>query len=283
MTVAARGFAAALVLPFAAALVTAHTPQGTGQARLRAEIDRFARAGGGTVGVSALHLESGEAISVNGDEPFPMASTFKVPIAVRLFQRVDAGEVDLATMITLTERDIHPGSGEISQLLDDPGVSLSVLNLTELMLLISDNSATDLVLRAAGGAEAVNGRLRELGITDIRVDRPTIRLIADWSGVDLPPGIPGSRARGAPGRQRGVRRRPQGHGHARRHDGPAPGDLERRRPQRGEHGAAARHHAALHDRRGSDQGSSAARDRRHAQDGVDRRHGQRRRHHHAAE
>jgi len=176
-----------LVIPLTAALVVAQAPQETGAPRLRAEIERFARASGGTVGVSAVHLESGDAISINGGERFPMASTYKVPIAVRLFERVDVGEIDLADMVTLTERDLHPGSGEISQLLNDPGVSLSLLNLTELMLLISDNSATDLVLKAAGGPTAVNARLRALGVNDIRVDRPTIRLIADWSGVELPP------------------------------------------------------------------------------------------------
>jgi beta-lactamase class A len=176
-----------LVVPLTVALGSARAPQETGVARLEAEIERFARGAGGTVGVSAVHLESGRSISLNGGERFPMASTYKVPIAVRLFERVDAGEVDLAEMITLAERDLHPGSGEISQLLNDPGVSLSVLNLTELMLLVSDNSATDLVLKTAGGAEAVNARLRELGIDDISVNRPTIELIADWSGVVLPP------------------------------------------------------------------------------------------------
>jgi beta-lactamase class A len=179
--------ASGLAVPLASALLSAQAPQDTGAGRLQAEIERFARAAGGTVGVSAVHLESGETVSLNGGERFPMASTYKVPIAVRLFARVDAGEVDLADMVTLTEQDLHPGSGEISQLLNDPGVSLSVLNLTELMLLISDNSATDLVLEAAGGPEAVNVRLRELGVDGISVNRPTIRLIADWSGVALPP------------------------------------------------------------------------------------------------
>ncbi|HEX6317180.1 MAG TPA: serine hydrolase, partial [Gemmatimonadaceae bacterium] len=68
-------------------------------------------------------------------------------------------------------------------LFNDPGVSLSVHNLLELMLLISDNSATDIVLKVAGGAVAVNARLATLGINGISVDRPTIQLIADVVGV----------------------------------------------------------------------------------------------------
>jgi beta-lactamase class A len=57
----------------------------------------------------------------------------------------------------------------------------------ELMLLISDNSATDVVLRLAGGPEAVTSKMRELGITGINVNRPTVRLISEWLGADLPP------------------------------------------------------------------------------------------------
>jgi beta-lactamase class A len=96
---------------------------------------------------------------------------------------VQAGTVRLDSMIALKPSDLHPGSGTLTALFNDPGVSLSVHNLLELMLLISDNSATDIVLRVAGGAGAVNSRLRELGISGISVDRPTIRLIADAVGI----------------------------------------------------------------------------------------------------
>jgi beta-lactamase class A len=176
----------AAVALLAGALVSAQVP-GTRLVRLVGEVERLSAASGGRVGVSAVNLETQSAFSINGNEPFPMASTFKVPVAVQFFHRVDEGEIRLDDMVTLGPSDLHPGSGEIGHLLNDPGVSLSLLNLVELMLLISDNSATDLVLEAAGGPAAVNTRLGELGITGIRVDRPTIRLIADWSGVTLPP------------------------------------------------------------------------------------------------
>jgi beta-lactamase class A len=117
-----------------------------------------------------------------------MASTYKVPIAIQMLRLVDQGKLRLEDMVTLKPSDLHPGSGTVSNLLDDPGVSLSYRNLLELMLLISDNSATDLNLKAAGGGAAVNARLAELGIRGISVDRPTILLIADALGVkNLPP------------------------------------------------------------------------------------------------
>lgn len=160
----------------------------SGVDRLRGEVERLSAIARGKVGVGIIHLESGQELFVNKDEPFPMASTFKVPVAVQLLTKVDRGQVRLDSMIALQPSDLHPGSGTLSDLFDDPGVSLSLRNYLELMLLISDNSATDVVLKASGDGAAVTERIRALGIAGISVDRPTIRLIADAIGVkDLGP------------------------------------------------------------------------------------------------
>jgi len=172
----------------AAPLPAQGRPADPGLDRLRAEIESFAAIAKGTIGVGVIHLESGREVFVNGGTAFPMASTYKVPIAVQMLRLVDQGKLRLDEMVTLKPSDLHPGSGSISNLLDDPGVSLSYRNLLELMMLISDNSATDLNLKAAGGGAAVNARLAELGVRGISVDRPTILLIADAIGVkNLPP------------------------------------------------------------------------------------------------
>ena len=159
-----------------------------GLRRLEQELVHLSAASGGRVGIGAVHLESGREIFVNRNEPFPMASTYKVPIAVQLLTLVDSSRLRLDSMVTLRPSDLHPGSGTISNLLDDPGVSLSIRNLLELMLLISDNSATDINLRTVGWGPAVNARLRALGVSGISVDRPTVRVIADAIGIpSLPP------------------------------------------------------------------------------------------------
>ena len=182
--IAALAFGPPAAAPLAGQSVT--PADDAGLARLVAEIERLAPNSGGTVGVGAVHIETGRAVWFNGDERFPMASTYKVPIAVQLLSRVDRGEITLADMVELEPGDIHPGSGTISNLFDDPGVALSLRNLLELMLLISDNSATDLTLTAAGGPDAVNARMAELGVEGLSVDRPTSSLIGDYSGVETP-------------------------------------------------------------------------------------------------
>ncbi|MDX2181898.1 MAG: class A beta-lactamase [Bryobacteraceae bacterium] len=134
----------------------------------------------GVVGATAIHLETGRRSSIRGAEPFPMASTVKVPIAVQLFGLIDEGKMTLTREIRLAASDLHPGSGVLTQLFKRPGVVLSVHNLLELMLLISDNSATDILLREVGGPAAVNARMAKLGIKGIRVDGSTQELILRW-------------------------------------------------------------------------------------------------------
>jgi|GEM_PF-291636 len=160
----------------------------------RAAYDYFAFSGGdslddalsrvtlpsGVAGATAIHLETGRRASLRGAEPFPMASTVKVPIAIQLFGLIDEGKTTLAREIRLTASDLHPGSGILTQLFKRPGVVLSVHNLLELMLLISDNSATDILLREVGGPAAVNARMAKLGIRGIRVDGSTQELIFRW-------------------------------------------------------------------------------------------------------
>ncbi|MGB9701009.1 MAG: class A beta-lactamase [Thermodesulfobacteriota bacterium] len=154
---------------------------------LEREIQGAAHLAGGIVGVYALHLETGRKISFHAQERFPMASVYKIPIAVQLLHRLDQGELSLDKMITIQAQDLRPGSSLISSYLFSPGVMLSVRNLLELMLVVSDNTATDILLRLAGGPKAVTARLRDMGIWDIDVSRPTINLIADATGFILPP------------------------------------------------------------------------------------------------
>jgi beta-lactamase class A len=157
-------------------------------ARLEQQIEFLTRSTDAVVGVSALHIESGRSVSVRGSERFPQASAVKVPIAVQIMALADEGQLQLDKMVTLKPADLHPGSGRISELLFHPGVALSIENIVELAIVISDNSAADLMLREAGGPAAVTARMKGLGLNGIRVDRSIAVLLADWGGVkNLPP------------------------------------------------------------------------------------------------
>lgn len=155
---------------------------------LETELARLAETSGGTMGLAVVHLESGRNAYLNADESFPMASTYKVPIAASLLQLVDEGTLALSNMIDIGPENLSPGSGTITTLFDDPGLSVSLHNLMEVMLLISDNTATDIILDKVGGGGAVTTRMRAWDLDGIRVDRPTQGIIADYLGLDeLPP------------------------------------------------------------------------------------------------
>lgn len=158
--------------------------------RIKNEIARLSLISGGMLGVTATHIESGITFSQNEQIPFPMASSYKVPIAIQLLTRVDSGMYSLDQLIELEKSDLHPGSGMISDRFNwpnavKPGVALSIRSLLELMLLISDNSATDILLRLAGGPPAVNACMKRIGIQGLSIDRPTAYLISDFLGIPL--------------------------------------------------------------------------------------------------
>ena len=175
-----------LALAILALVAGARTLVATGPApleRLQARIARAAAGARGSVGVAIKHLESGVELYLNGDEPFPMASTFKLPVLVELYAKAKDGKLSWDETIDIGPLDQHLGSGELAPLYDPPGINLSLHNVANLMMLISDNSAADICLAKAGVAD-VNARLASLGVKGIRVDRSCQELILDYGGRD---------------------------------------------------------------------------------------------------
>ncbi len=184
-----------------AAQTTQPTPRASAQAasaqespspdptrNLERAVARLASLSGGTLGVSAIHIETGRRVSFNGGERFPMASVYKFPIALRLLQRVERGELSLDDTIKLGEFDFRIGHSPIAEMANNTPVTFTVGRLLELMLGESDNTASDALLRLAGGPAAVTARLRELGIKEIDINRPEGQLIMDHRGVrEYPP------------------------------------------------------------------------------------------------
>lgn len=149
---------------------------------LEQELARIAPAARSDVGIFALHVESGRIAAFNGDVVFPMASTKKIAIAVQLLTLVDRKKLRLDTPIVLQEADLFSNGTQPVGHYARAGSSLTINDLLALMLTVSDNNATDILLRLAGGSSAVNARLRELGIERMSVDSPTSVVIARLLG-----------------------------------------------------------------------------------------------------
>lgn len=122
------------------------------------------------LGVTAIHLESGRRISVRGTERFPMGSVYKFPIALAVLRRVDAGTLSLKQSVTIEPRDFGPGWSPLRDEAHGKAITLTVGELLEHMVKMSDNTACDALLKLVP-ARAVATRMAELGVGGIRVDR----------------------------------------------------------------------------------------------------------------
>jgi beta-lactamase class A len=135
----------------------------------------------GVLGVSVKHLGTRAAASINGGELFPTASVFKLPVIVEFYRQVEAGGIGLDDKFILRERDKVPGSGILKELSE--GLELSLRDLLELMMILSDNTATDIVTERVG-KENVNATLRELGLTRTAVVHDCRDILFDLIGLD---------------------------------------------------------------------------------------------------
>ncbi len=98
------------------------------------KIEKLSQGLVGRVGVAAQEIGSGASITVNGDEAFAMASTYKVAIAVTLLDRVDKGQIKLSDLIDLPQDEMVVGANAIAESYVHPGVQFSVANLIEVMI-----------------------------------------------------------------------------------------------------------------------------------------------------
>jgi beta-lactamase class A len=134
------------------------------------------RSSAGVLGVEVLDLGSGKRRSWRAEETFPMASTFKVAVALAVLRRVDRGDLRLADVAHVTPADLRPGMGDGLAERFPNGFDLSIANLAAAMVEESDNTACDALLAHIGGPTAVMAMLRDLGVSGLRVDRAELDL-----------------------------------------------------------------------------------------------------------
>ena len=145
-------------------------------------IQDFTAQTGGIVGVAAKHLGIGKHVSHNADTVFFTASTLKVPLLVELYRQVDAGIIDVNQRIELTDALRVPGSGVLKEL--SSGLQPTIHDLAMLMIIISDNTATDILYNQVGG-EKINNTMRQLGLTHTHIPMPCRELLYSITGLDV--------------------------------------------------------------------------------------------------
>jgi len=132
-----------------------------------------------------IDLDNQAYVNFQGDSPIPAASTIKIPILVAFFQDVDAGKIYLDEMLVMEEKHRAGGSGNMQYLA--AGQKFTALKVATEMIIISDNTATNMLIEKLGGAEALNKRFQEWGLqsTAIRQELPDLEGTNTTSPEDL--------------------------------------------------------------------------------------------------
>jgi len=132
--------------------------------QIRAETSGFK----GKVYLFARNLDTGQTYSYNGDERVRTASTIKIAIMIEAFARVAEGHAKWTDELVLTKAARYSGSGILPEMSD--GLHLSLQDCVRLMMLLSDNTATNMVLDYLG-TDSVNERMNALGFKSTRLMR----------------------------------------------------------------------------------------------------------------
>jgi beta-lactamase class A len=134
--------------------------------RLEGNIQRIAKSVNANWGIYIKCLETGEEIALNADQQMDTMSVIKIPLMAEAFRQIEAGKFALADRVKLTDAVKRPGTGVIQSL--DSGIELTVKDLLTLMIIVSDNTATDLMYDKVGGTEPVNQLMQSWGLNSIR-------------------------------------------------------------------------------------------------------------------
>lgn len=143
-------------------------PESKPAAKLDDQVKSLVSSFKGTVSLYAKNLNTGETFAVNADERVRTASTIKIAVMIEAFARVAEGKAKWTDEVVLTKEKKVSGSGILFELSDN--LHLTLRDAVNLMMMLSDNTATNLVLDVLT-TDAVNARMESLGFKQIKINR----------------------------------------------------------------------------------------------------------------
>jgi beta-lactamase class A len=158
-----------------AGVVPLHSPMKALEPQIKALMSRYSFL---QTGMFFLDLDTGDYLDIGGSRVFPAASTIKLPILVAFFQDLDAGKVSLNEMLTM-RRDLVTGGSGVMQY-ERVGKKYTALETVTKMIVISDNTATNMIIDRLGGIARINQRFRSWGLKDTVIRH----MLADLRGTN---------------------------------------------------------------------------------------------------
>lgn len=157
-------------------------PRPQPNSQLQAQLVEIVALAKGRVGVSAMILETGETVaSLDPQDHFPMQSVYKLPISMAVMKQVDAGKLKLDQKVAVTKSDFV-SAGQYSPIRDrNPnGAEITVNELIRFAISESDGTASDVLMKLAGGPQAVQAYLTDLAVGEMIVLNTEKELGQDW-------------------------------------------------------------------------------------------------------
>ncbi len=137
--------------------------------KVKRKVEEISQRLDGIMGLAVKDLERGETFFLNENEIFPQASSIKIAILLEAFKQVEEGKLNLDEFVELKDETKTGGSG-ILQYLGKPSLSISIKDLCTLMIVLSDNTATNILIDRIG-MDSVNKRMESIGLKRTRLNR----------------------------------------------------------------------------------------------------------------
>ncbi len=150
-------------------------------AELERQFAEIAKEAKGKVGVAALVFETGENAGLNASEQFPMQSVYKLPISMAVLKQSDDGKLSMDQEVAVTKDDfVRPGQRSPIRDENPNGTKLQLWRLIQYAISESDGTASDVLMRLAGGPGEVQKYIDSIGIKEMSVKNTEKEFAADW-------------------------------------------------------------------------------------------------------
>ncbi len=149
---------------------------------LQEKINQIVKTKNATVGVGILNFENGDTLIFNGNRHFPMQSVFKFHLALVVLNQVDKGKFTLNQDIFVSKADLIPNLySPMREKYPEGNINLPLSEIIKYTVSQSDNVGCDRLFKLIGGTEKANKYILDLGVKDVAILDPEIRLQNDWS------------------------------------------------------------------------------------------------------
>lgn len=149
---------------------------------LKQKIDQIVSTKKADVGVAISDFKTGETLSINGNSRYPMQSVFKLHLALAVFNEIEKGKLSLKQNIFINQSDLLPNIySPLREKYPNGNVEISLQNLLNYTVSLSDNNACDILFRLVGGPEEVENYIHSIGVQDVAIKATEEEMGKDWN------------------------------------------------------------------------------------------------------